>query len=242
MTLYEDIQALYNRDSHLWDRNKPKSRSDFLIRPAMVDMMLHLNSKNILDLGCGEGYVTRLIANALPKSEIHGIDISDKMLSIAKRKEEKNQQGIIYHHGNMIDLSRFEDATFDTLSAALSTHYIPLKHEVNFYKEASRVLKQGGYFIIGAISLEALWNINTGSMKGYKENEGKLFKNKIERISGKKQEVWHIHKTTETLEKHMQEAGFTIIEKAKLGEPINPYNETSPIKGAPYVLYVLQKT
>src|SRR5580704_12264812 len=40
---------------------------------------------NILDLGCGTGWLTRLIAEQVPECRVVGMDISDEMIRRARR-------------------------------------------------------------------------------------------------------------------------------------------------------------
>ena len=42
--------------------------------------------QHVLDLGCGPGNSTELLATAFPRATIVGIDSSDQMLAVAKRR------------------------------------------------------------------------------------------------------------------------------------------------------------
>jgi len=45
-----------------------------------------LNKPRIVDLGCGDGYLTSIVANFLKASEVYGIDIQDQLLEKAKMR------------------------------------------------------------------------------------------------------------------------------------------------------------
>ncbi len=55
------------------------------------EILSKINDANyILDIACGTGILTRMIASKLPKSEIIGIDISKKYLEFAKKRSFVN--------------------------------------------------------------------------------------------------------------------------------------------------------
>jgi len=63
------------------------------LRPA-VDLLARVdqrNPKNVYDLGCGAGNVTRLLAERWPQSSIVGIDDSAEMLAQAAKELPKLQ-------------------------------------------------------------------------------------------------------------------------------------------------------
>lgn len=47
-------------------------------------------SENILDLGCGDGVLTKQLANLVPKGKVLGIDASKGMIETAKELERSN--------------------------------------------------------------------------------------------------------------------------------------------------------
>ena len=57
---------------------------DFTARPLVLQELAPLTGKHVLDLGCGEGYVARLVAQAGAQS-VFGIDISSEMVGVHNR-------------------------------------------------------------------------------------------------------------------------------------------------------------
>jgi SAM-dependent methyltransferase len=96
-----------------------------------------------LEIGCGPG---RLM---LPMSrhfgEIHGVDVSDEMISRAR----ENLAGIPHahvHHTSGADLAPFSDESFDFVYSYAVFQHIPSREVVMQYlAEAQRVLKVGGF-------------------------------------------------------------------------------------------------
>lgn len=57
----ENTKNLYDSQALDWQREKPTLLSDFSARPHVIEHCGDVTGKKILDLGCGEGYVSRLL-------------------------------------------------------------------------------------------------------------------------------------------------------------------------------------
>ncbi len=105
-------------------------------------------AKTVLDLGCGIGRISCAIA---PKvRDVHGIDVSSKMIDIArKRCEPQTNVHLLKSTGH--DLREFSDGMFDTVIAVDTFPYINQSGaalvEAHF-SEIRRVLKSGGDLVI----------------------------------------------------------------------------------------------
>src|SRR5690242_16024148 len=67
--------AIYDAHAGQWARAEPVLLSDFTARPFVIDELGPLAGTHVLDLGCGEGYVARLVADA-GASSVFGVDAS----------------------------------------------------------------------------------------------------------------------------------------------------------------------
>ncbi len=213
MTDYSNVAKLYNETAQNWDRDEPIYRSDREARPKLVELAARLQPKTILDLGCGEGYVTRMLAKATG-AKVIGADISKKLIGIARRKERKNLLGIDYVYWNMkhlelLSLFCFEGCglkDFDLISAAFSTHYLSLADHTLLFRDAARITKN---MIIATMDPESYWKTLKGRTT-YEEDEGKTFKDEL-KGNGKKAEVWYVHRTQERMERDFKP--FKIVQK-----------------------------
>jgi len=97
------------------------------------------NTVKILDIGCGGGLLTSYLAAA--GHEVTGIDLSEKSLEVAKRKDH---QGKIYYQKADASNLPFEDESFQVVSAMDLLEHVPDYQAV--IKEGARVLKKGGLF------------------------------------------------------------------------------------------------
>lgn len=97
----------------------------------------------LLDVGCGTGEVLNRIAGIYQNVQLYGLDISPKMLQIAKDKDVKNK--IEYVCGDAEKLP-FNKDMFDVLLTSESFHHYPNPKQA--LREFGRVLKPKGKMIL----------------------------------------------------------------------------------------------
>ena len=54
----QKTKAIYNQSAAKWQRREPNLLTDFFARALIFDLCTELQHKKIIDLGCGEGYVS----------------------------------------------------------------------------------------------------------------------------------------------------------------------------------------
>lgn len=103
-----------------------------------------VKGKKVLCLAGAGGLQAPMLACA--GADVTVLDLSDRMLD--KDREVARQEGlnIRIEHGNMCDLSRFNAESFDLVLNPPSLFYVPDVMPV--FREAYRVLKKGGSFIM----------------------------------------------------------------------------------------------
>ena len=114
---------------------------DCLNTPAFLAMLPEVEGLKGLDLGCGEGHNTRLLARR--GAVMTGLDIAGRFLAYARESEQSEPQGIRYVQGSGLALP-FPAATFDFVTAFMSLMDMPETHRV--LAEVYRILKPGGFF------------------------------------------------------------------------------------------------
>jgi arsenite methyltransferase len=111
-----------------------------------------LESKVILDLGCGTGRdVVMAAALAGPEGRVIGLDMTDEQLDVANRHKAYHSEifglpeGVIeFKKGQIEDLSFLEDDSVDVVISNCVVNLSPDKKQV--LSEVFRVLKPGGEF------------------------------------------------------------------------------------------------
>jgi ubiquinone biosynthesis O-methyltransferase len=105
---------------------------------------------SILDVGCGTGIFTKLIAQK--GLNVTGVDESEKMLSLAKSKPEL--ANVEFVNANAENLS-FADAQFDKVLCAFMLEFA--KNPLKVVIEMIRVLKPGGTLVIATLNSQGIW-------------------------------------------------------------------------------------
>ena len=88
---YKNIEGEYYEDAHGKDAHKSQSFMYNSREDYFIDFMKLKGNEKILDIGCGSGTFTRKIAKQFPKVEITGMDISEKVISFAKKESTKKK-------------------------------------------------------------------------------------------------------------------------------------------------------
>ena len=120
--------------------------------------LLELNSADrVLDLGCGTGVLTRMIADRLDSKSggvSVGIDAAAKMILVAGKK--RGSGNCRFEVMAAEDLS-FEDQSFDVVVSSLFFHHIPLDLKEKTLAESFRILRPGGRLIIADMHIPTTW-------------------------------------------------------------------------------------
>ena len=113
---------------------------DHFNTPAFFAMLPNVNGLCGLDIGCGEGYNTRLLAKS--GARMTAIDIAEVFVRHAQQAETDEPLGIDYRVASAVELP-FGDATFDFVTGFMSLMDVPETDRV--LAEAHRVIKPGGF-------------------------------------------------------------------------------------------------
>lgn len=106
-----------------------------------------VHAENILDVGCGTGTLTAMMKQTHPSSAIHGVDIDDNVLNIARQKFDNNSLTISLHKGSVLQLP-FDDNSFDAAFSCLVLHHLKTEDKQKAIQEIFRILKPGGTLAI----------------------------------------------------------------------------------------------
>lgn len=113
---------------------------DYLNTPAFFAMLPDIQGLSGIDIGCGEGHNTRLLA--AEAAGMHGIDISPVFIQHAKAAEVQRGGNIGYQLASATALP-FDDASFDFATSFMCLMDIPEPQLA--LQEAFRVIKPGGF-------------------------------------------------------------------------------------------------
>ncbi len=174
----ENSKVAFNQQAATYD-NDIKGQHARSLYPVILKKLSEIPYHTALDLGCGTGEMMRLILQQNKDKSLYGIDLSEKMLEVAKEK--------LGNHVNLIlsdsEQLPFSDSFFDVVYCNDSFHHYPAPDKV--LSEVYLVLKPNGIFVmcdcwqptIGrAIMNFYMKHSKEGDVKIYSENEiRKLF-------------------------------------------------------------------
>ncbi len=116
---------------------------DELNNPATFQLIGDIRGRRVLDLACGEGYNTRILARKGAK--VIGVDFSEKMIEQAKQEETRKKLAIDYYVVDAADLKQFPSNYFDLVTCFMSLQDI--KNYNGAISEVARILRDRGQFI-----------------------------------------------------------------------------------------------
>jgi len=102
----------------------------------------------VLDLGCGTGVLTKMIADRLDPEKgglSMGIDAAAGMIRVARKKRETRACKFEIAAAEKLP---FENASYDSIVSSLFFHHVPLDLKEKALSEAFRVVRPGGRLII----------------------------------------------------------------------------------------------
>jgi SAM-dependent methyltransferase len=114
---------------------------DLLNTPAFFALLPDVRELQGLDLGCGEGHNTRLLATR--GASMSAIDVSRIFIGYAQEEEIRQPRGIRYAIASAQNLP-FPEESFDFATAFMSLMDMPEPEAA--LREAWRVLRTGGFF------------------------------------------------------------------------------------------------
>lgn len=108
----------------------------------IIERIIKLHPQKILDLGCGNGNILKLISKKADL-QLYGLDLSDKMVKEAEKKLGNKATFTIGDSENL----PYEDNIFDVIVCNASFHHYP--NPLKVLKEIKRTLKKDGTLILG---------------------------------------------------------------------------------------------
>jgi 2-polyprenyl-6-hydroxyphenyl methylase/3-demethylubiquinone-9 3-methyltransferase len=143
-TLYKDIPIQHK--IHIFLRIK--------LSPFEEIIKFIPNEGEIIELGCGHGVFSNLMALTSERRSILGIDIDRDKIEIAKSTVKKNRKGIKFQYGNIIDMQ------FHTCQAIVIIdvfYLLPFEVQEKLLQTCFEKLNPYGKLIIKEVDTTPVW-------------------------------------------------------------------------------------
>lgn len=134
---------------------------DELNTPGMLRLIGNVKGLEVLDVACGEGYNTRILARKGAKAT--GIDLSDVMVEHARLQERKDRLGMRYYVSDSADLSKFRAKRFDLVTCFMAL--MDIEDYQGAICEIARVMKDDGRFIFSITHPCFEYSTNSGEIE-----------------------------------------------------------------------------
>jgi toxoflavin synthase len=134
-----------NRIAEQYQQAKAHSWRSHAETYSFMNLIGDVEGKRVLDVACGEGHFTRLLRNA-GAAEVVGIDISERMIELAREQETRRPLGIEYRVEDARDLAKHAD--FDLVVGAWLLVYAQTRAELGqMCRGLASRLRSGGRLV-----------------------------------------------------------------------------------------------
>ena len=138
LPIYDDAKFFKN---YLELRKARYNYNDLIEQPLIFDLLGDLSGKEVIDIGCGYGAMSKRIAEHGAK-KVLGLDNSEKM--IQKACEEYGHACVSYRTLPMEQLSEITDE-YDVVVSCLAIHYV--ENLYRLFSDIYRLTKTKGSFV-----------------------------------------------------------------------------------------------
>ncbi len=188
-----------------------------LIKPNLMRILSPKIGESILDVGCGQGYFSRLIGETGAK--VVGVDVGNELIKLAKEQSGKNETYLVL---SAEKLSGLTDKRFDAAVCILALQNI--KNFQTAVLEVSRVLKPGGRLVL--VLNHPAFRVPTASGWGFDEQVNVQYRRVDQYMSelsqqvdmtqgiadlNKKKYTWSFHRPLQAYFKTFSKAGLSVI-------------------------------
>ncbi len=222
---YDDTAEWYDA----WVGSHPMSEDPFF--QAVAALIGEVAGRRICDPGCSQGRVARHLGDA--GASVVGIDLSTKLLTIARRHEAAKPRGIEYRHADARSLAGVVDASFDGVVCHMALMDIP--DLAPTLPEVARILRPDGWFIF-SVPHPCFHSARSGELtlpEGTVRTVGSYFAEghwRSDTRTGQRDKVGAYHRMLSTYLNALEDAGL-MLERATEPRPTGTLADSPSLSG-----------
>jgi ubiquinone/menaquinone biosynthesis C-methylase UbiE len=225
----EEAIKRWDRFADIYSANHTEQgdiHKEVFLNPTLFTLMGTVKNKRVLDAGCGEGYLSRLLAKS--EAIVTAVDSSPRMIEIAKERTQ-NDLLIDYKEGNCEGLNFLEDKSFDLIVSNMV--FQDLENYEKAFQEMYRLLANGGYFIFSIlhpcfVTPESGWEKTRDGKKLHWNVDKYFYEGAYEQRLGDKEKMLFFHRTLTSYVNTLIKTGFyleSIVEPKPSDEMLKIY-------------------
>ncbi|MCA9488206.1 MAG: class I SAM-dependent methyltransferase [Nanoarchaeota archaeon] len=207
------MKSKYDSNVEFWNRDSKIIQSDFLCRPHVLKLLGGVKDKRILDAGCGEGYLSRILSNQ--GAMVVAIDSSRGMIEKAKNYSKENK--VKYCVDSILSLKTVRKNSIDKAISVMVFNYLNKKSEWNIaLRKIHGILKKSGEFVLALQHPFEIVHSPKTNWIDHIKNENKVYWDekgifkKLFDFRGNSFRTKNIHRTFSTILNKLIENGFEI--------------------------------
>ena len=139
MSNTQSLREEFNRWAEA-GRGEGMEQDHLPITLPVLEKMHFAPNDNVLDVGCGSGWLSRRLAKMVPEGRVVGMDVSDEMIRIARR-HSSDHDNLLFVTGEVAEIP-WHSLFFTQAISVESSYYWP--NPAAGVKELFRVLHEGG--------------------------------------------------------------------------------------------------
>lgn len=132
-----------------WDLNGPMHTLHSVnpLRTGFIASRCELQGRRVIDIGCGGGVLAESLARL--GARVTGVDLSEKLLGIARSHARQEGLEIDYHFTSAERLAEVSPAAFDIVTCMEVLEHVPRPHAL--VCTCASLLKAGGHAFYATI-------------------------------------------------------------------------------------------
>ena len=146
--MFDNIAPTYDKLNHIMSLN-----IDRMWRRRVMRIVRRAKAHKIMDVATGTGDLAIAMAKRVDRTQILGVDLSEEMLAVARRKIEKQglEERIMLEKGDAENLSMVASESIDAVTVAFGVRNF--ENIERGLSELYRTLKPGGKLVVLEFSM-----------------------------------------------------------------------------------------